>query len=70
MNKQSRANYIVLLKKLDDGLLKDLDCLITDLEKDPEDGPKNANAGSLAIRALQGLAAVLTLVTNVRELLK
>ena len=78
MNKQSRANYIAMLKKLrddhrsqlDDGVLNDLECLMTDLKKSPDDSSESAEASLLAVRALQGLAAVITLVTNVREFLK
>jgi len=78
MNAQSRENHIATLKKLrdeyrsqlDDGGLSDLDLLIAELEEVREKGLTVAEGARMASRALEAIASVLTLVTNVCDWLK
>ena len=78
MNKQSCENNIKVLKKvrdacnsqLDDGVLSDLDRVINELEKVRDGGLSAAEANKLALRALQMIAVVVHLVTNLRDWMK
>lgn len=78
MNKQSCEFNIKVLKKvrdtcksqLDDGVLSDLDRVISDLEKDRDGGLSAAEASKLAMRILQMIAVVVRLVTNISDWMK
>lgn len=78
MNKQSCENNIKVLKKvrdvcnsqLDDGVLSDLDRVISELEKVRDGGLSAAEAKKLALRVLQVIAVVVHLVTNIRDWMK
>lgn len=78
MNKQSRANYIVVLKKLRDdhrsqldaGVLSELDSLIKELEKAPSGFHENAETALLAVRVLEAVARVIHMVTNLSDWFK
>lgn len=75
MNKQTCEKTIeVLLKvrdecksQLDDGALSELNQVIAELKKQRDGGLNAAEATSLAMRALQLIAVVTSLVTNIRE---
>ena len=78
MNKQSCENNIKVLKKvrdtcnsqLDDGVLSDLNRVISELEKVRDGGLSATEADKLALRVLQVIAVVVHLVTNLRDWMK
>lgn len=78
MNKQSCEVNIKVLKKvrdtcksqLDDGVLSDLDRVISKLEKARDGGLSAAEANKLALRVLQVIAVVVHIVTNLRDWMK
>lgn len=78
MDKQTLKNHITVLKKLRDacgsqldiGALTELDEVISELEKSERAHHSVEEVSRLIPRALQAIAAVVSILTNVRDFLK
>lgn len=78
MNKQTCENNIAVLMRirdecksqLDEGVLSDLDQIIAELKRHSDGSLSAAEAGRLSMRALQVVAVVVHVVTNIRDWLK
>jgi len=78
VNKQSCENNIKVLKKvrdvcssqLDDGVLSDLNRVIDELEKARHGGLDAEEASRLALRALQMIAVLVRLMTDISDWMK
>jgi len=78
MNKHSLENCICTLKKLrdvynsqlDTSILAELDAVIFDLKKVSDHKESEVQLGNLSLRAIQAIAVVISLVSNLKDLMK
>jgi len=75
MDKQTCKNHITVLKKvrgacdsqLDSGAKVELDAVIEALQQHLESRSRGADVATLSLRALQIIAVVVSIVTNIRD---
>ncbi|MGJ7572946.1 hypothetical protein ACSFBX_20625 [Variovorax sp. RB2P76] len=75
MDKQTCKNHIAVLKKvrdacdsqLDNGVKVELDAVIEALQQHLESRPQITDVATLSLRALQIIATIVSVLTNIRD---